>query len=248
MSATGTGEAVTEDRLLGGRVVLRQPAGGYRAAIDPVLLAASVDPACGTEVADLGCGAGAATLCLARRLVACRVTGIERDPAMAALARDNLRLNGLADRCDVVTADLATPPPLGPFEQAIANPPFLPDGAGTASPRPRRRAAGMEAGLDLAGWTAAAARLLGRGGRLTMIHRADRLDALCAALLPTFGEVVICPLWPRRGAAARRVLVRARRGARSPARLLPGLVLHEAGGGFTPEAEAILRHGAPLPL
>jgi hypothetical protein len=31
---------VTEDRLIGGRVALRQPADGYRAAIDPVFLAA----------------------------------------------------------------------------------------------------------------------------------------------------------------------------------------------------------------
>jgi tRNA1(Val) A37 N6-methylase TrmN6 len=43
------------------------------------------------------------------------------------------------------------------------------------------------------------------------------------------------------------VLVRGVRGGRAPFRLLPGLVLHQADGGFTPAAEAVLRGGAALP-
>ena len=58
---------LTEDRLLGGRVVMRQPASGYRAATDPVLLAACVAARPGMRVLDAGCGAGAAALCLADR-------------------------------------------------------------------------------------------------------------------------------------------------------------------------------------
>ena len=42
MSGPSAVPGATEDALLGGRVVLRQPAAGYRAAIDPVLLAAAV--------------------------------------------------------------------------------------------------------------------------------------------------------------------------------------------------------------
>src|SRR3546814_8190614 len=48
--------AITEDAFLGGRVKLRQPEVGYRAAIDPVLLAAAVPAVAGERVADLGCG------------------------------------------------------------------------------------------------------------------------------------------------------------------------------------------------
>ena len=45
-------------------------------------------------------------------------------------------------------------------------------------------------------------------------------------------------------APAIRVLVRARKGSRAPLALLPGLMLNDADGKPTAEAEAILRGGA----
>ena len=56
------------------------------------------------------------------------------------------------------------------------------------------------------------------------------------------------PLWPRTGQAARLLLVQGVKGGRGALRLLPGMVLHRPDGGFTPEAEAILRAGASLPM
>jgi tRNA1(Val) A37 N6-methylase TrmN6 len=44
------------------------------------------------------------------------------------------------------------------------------------------------------------------------------------------------------------VLVQAIKGSNAPLELRPGLVLHGAGNTFSPEAEAVLRHGAALPL
>jgi tRNA1(Val) A37 N6-methylase TrmN6 len=44
------------------------------------------------------------------------------------------------------------------------------------------------------------------------------------------------------------VLVQGRKGSGGPLRLLPGLVLHEAGGTYTPAAEAVLRDAAGLEL
>src|SRR5271155_1983195 len=85
---------VTDDTLLDGKVVFRQPATGYRAAIDPVLLAAAVPDAVQGRVLDLGCGAGAAMLCLARRRDDLHVVGLERDPKLAELARQNAASNG----------------------------------------------------------------------------------------------------------------------------------------------------------
>jgi tRNA1(Val) A37 N6-methylase TrmN6 len=77
---------------------------------------------------------------------------------------------------------------------------------------------------------------------LTMIHRAERLDRLLAALEGRLGEVCVYPVRPRAEAPAHRVLVRARKGSRAPLRLLPGLELHDdSGAKFTPEAEAIFR-------
>lgn len=238
----------TEDLLLDGRVRLIQPKTGYRAAIDPVLLAASVPARAGERVVDLGCGAGAVFACLAGRVAGVEVIGVERDPAMAELARRTLAANGFTGRIE--TTDLTDLP--GTWEAAqighvAANPPYLPADRADPSPDAGRAAAGVEAGSDLADWIAVARRCLRHKGTVAVVHRADRLDDILAALARGFGSVIVFPLFPKAGRDAGRVLVRAVRGGRGPLRLAPGLVLHAEDGGYTPQAEAVLR-GAPLDL
>ncbi|HYE01242.1 MAG TPA: methyltransferase domain-containing protein [Alphaproteobacteria bacterium] len=242
---------MTADRLLGGRVLLRQPAAGFRAAVDPVLLAAAVPAAPGDRVLELGCGSGAGFLCLAARVPGLEIVGAELQPEIAALAAANAAENGLAGRARILPGDLralTAEAAGGPCDHAFANPPFLPAGGGSRSPDRGRDLAGQESGAALPEWIRAAARLLRHGGSLTLIHRADRLPDILAALSPGFGAVTVFPLWPKAGREAKRVLVAGRRGSRAPARLLPGLVLHDPAGGPTAAAEAVLRDAAALPL
>lgn len=243
---------LTEDRLLGGRVLLRQPReGALRAAIDPVLLAAAVPARPGERVLEAGCGAGPGFLCLAARVTGLVVAAVERDPGLAALALANAGLNGLGpERAQVVAgdvrdADLALR--LGPCAHGFANPPWWPDGS--APPAARRRGATHAEGTDLAAWAGFLAAGVAPGGTLTVILPAARFTAGLAALEAAgCGAPVLVPLWPRAGVAAKRVILQARKGRRGPARILPGLVLHGPGQGFTAEAEAILRDGAGLAL
>jgi tRNA1(Val) A37 N6-methylase TrmN6 len=251
MSQTGPDDVTfetTEDRILGGRAVLRQPAEGYRAAIDPVLLAAAVPAKPGEQVLELGCGAGAAGLALAARLPDIRVTGLERDPDLARLCQTNIAANGMAGRVAVLAGDLLDPPPeitAGAFDHVMANPPYLEPARADLSPDPGRRAANAEGEAGLADWIAAALAALKRKGWITLIHRADRLDALINTFAGQAGAITILPLWPKAGAPAKRVILRARKGVRSPASLLPGLILHE-NSGYTAAAEAVLRDAAAL--
>ncbi|TAL01399.1 MAG: methyltransferase domain-containing protein [Rhodospirillaceae bacterium] len=239
-------EGFTDDRLLGGRVVLRQPVTGYRAAIDPVLLAAAVRAAPGARVLDAGCGTGATMFCLAARCPDVTVTGLERSTASAALGRAGIDLNSLVGRAVIVEGDLAKPPDMGAaFDIVMTNPPFGADG--TPPPDPGRAVAHQEGDLDLAAWVRACLNRLKPKGRLVMIHRADRLSEVLSALRGRgAGDIRILPIYPKAGEAARRVIVDAGKGRRSPDTLLPGLVLHEPSGGFTPAAEAVLRDGAAL--
>jgi tRNA1(Val) A37 N6-methylase TrmN6 len=237
---------VGEDRLLGGAVRLRQPRHGYRVAIDAVLLAAAVPAADGDEVADLGAGVGAAALCLLARCPGCRVTGFELQPGLAALAAENARLNGVADRFSVVAADIAGLPPdrHGRFDCVMANPPFLPKAR--ADVNAGADPATVEDGAALADWVGAALALVRPKGTVAFMHRADRLDELLSLLRCGAGGIVVAPLWPRLGAPAKRVVVRARRGVRAPLVLASGLVLHDGGGCYTREAERVLRGAQPL--
>lgn len=239
--------ATTTGALLGGRLAFEQPAAGYRAAIDPVLLAASV-PCAARSALELGAGAGAATLCLAARCPSLAIAAVERDPVMARLARRNLVANAMAGRVSVIEADIGTlgHEAHGRFGVVFFNPPYEPAARASPSPHPRKRAANVESDAGIAAWIAIAARMLRPRGAVRLIHRADRLHEVLAALAPRFGDIAVLPLWPRAGMPARRILVAARLGARGGAQLLPGLVLHEADGSFAAPAQAVLRDGAGL--
>lgn len=243
---------VTSDALLGGRVRLYQPRHGYRVAIDPVLLAATVPVVRGDRVLDIGCGVGAASLCLAFREPGCRISGVEINRDLVRLAVENVTVNGMAGRIDVMLGDLVRPPSRlapGSFHHAMANPPYLEDGRATPPPNAGKALANVEGDVRLGDWLRFALMMVRPGGTVTLIHRADRLDAVLAELHGRTGGIVVYPLWPDRShRPAKRVLIRAVKGSATPLRLAAGMILHESGGAYSEAAEQVLRHGAALPL
>lgn len=239
---------VTHGHLLARRVRYAQPITGFRTGIEPVLLAAAVPARPGERVLEAGTGAGAALLCLAARVPGVHGLGIERDRSLAALAERNFADNGWAERIAVLAADIAEVPDLGTFDHACANPPWHSPG-GTASPEAAREAAKRSAAGLLELWADRLARGLRRGGTLTLILPAGSLRCGLAALSAAdCGSESLLPLWPKPGSSARSMLIRGAKARAGPSRMLPGLTLHRAEGGYTDEAEAILRGGAPLPI
>lgn len=242
---------LTRDGFLGGRVALWQPRKGYRAAIDPVLLAAFAPAAQGMRVLDFGCGAGAAGFCLAVRVPGIELHGLERRPEYLDLARRNAAGNGVAFVAHA--GDVLRPPAelrAAAFDLVLTNPPFHP-AAASAAPDAGRDAANR-AEITPGAWIAAALRRLRPGGALALVHLPARLPEILAALDGPAGAIEILPVLPREGRPASRVLVRARKGRRAAASLLAPLVLHagEAHAGdrdsYAPEAAAVLRGGAAL--
>ena len=236
--------APTEDRLLDGRLRLKQPARGYRAGLDAALLAAACDAGEGARVIEAGCGAGAALLTAAARRPGASFTGVERDADALALALENIALNGLEGRVAVVGANVAFPfAKLGlePFDAAMANPPFFDDPGALRAPSPAKRGAWI-ADDGLGAWTRFLTKSVRPGGTITVIHRADRLADLLALLGEKAGSFQIRPVQPFADAPAKRVLVRAVKSGKAPLVILPALVLHpREGAKHTDEAEAILR-------
>jgi tRNA1(Val) A37 N6-methylase TrmN6 len=231
--------------LLGGRVIHRQPGQGHRTGIEPVLLAASLPARPGERVLEGGSGSGAGLLCLAARVPGVTGLGVDIDPALAEIARANAAANGFAG-LGFVAADLAAWRAEGAFDHAMANPPWH-EGAATPSPEAGKALAKRaEAGL-FAAWARALARPLRHRGTLTFVVGAGRLAEVLAAFgAAGCGSLAVLPLWPRAGEAARLVLARGVKGGRGPFRLLPGLALHRAEGGFTEAAEAVLRDGGAV--
>ena len=244
MAEVGT----TLDAMLDGRVRLLQPKAGYRASIDPVLLAAAVDARPGMSILDAGAGGGAVALCLLARVPDLAVAALERDPSAADLLRRNVALNGANDAIEALEGDLFDPPlalKSRSFDWVISNPPFYRAGSHTRSPFPGRAGAhGTE--QTPAAWVKACLRRVRPNGRLALIVPASDLIEIAASLLDKASAATIYPVRPRHGEAAKRVVVVARKGGRSGAVVAPALVLHEDDGGWTKAANAVLRHARPL--
>jgi tRNA1(Val) A37 N6-methylase TrmN6 len=242
--------ALSHGWLLGGRVRHQQPRTGHRTGLEPVLLAAAVPARAGAHVLEGGTGSGAGLLCLAARVPGITGMGIERDPALVAIARANVAANAFAGLA-IVQADLtaAWPEEALPrvtFDHAFANPPWH-DAAGTISPDAGREAARRGAPGLLEQWVASLVRPLRHHGSLTLALSAGLLPAALAACQAAgCGSPAVLPLWPKAGREAKLLLLQSVKGGRGPSRLLPGLVLHAPDAGFTDAADAILRGGAAL--
>ncbi len=241
----------SEDAVLGGRLRLRQPLTGHRVGHDAILLAAATDGRTGEHAVDLGAGVGAAGLALAARIPGLKVTLVEIDPALCALASGNAQLNNMADRVSAMAADaedadaLATAG-IGNVDRVLMNPPFHDATRQNLSPDPRRRLAHAAAPGLLPRWVASAARLLKPQGVLTLIWRADALAEVQRDLAAEFGGIGVLPVYPRPDAPAIRVLVRAVKSDGGVGVTYPGLVLNERDDRPTAAAEAVLRGGGTL--
>ena len=249
-AVTFTPDQLSHDAFLCGRLHLWQPLKGYRAATDPVLLAAACPAKPGQTVLDLGCGAGAAALCLGLRVPGLQLYGLELQEPYATLARRNATENHLP--LHVETGDLTAMPAALKFgfDHVITNPPYY-NSTGSPSPNAARDTA-LRAETPISLWIEAAARRLSPGGWLTLIAGADSLPEILSALAPRLGSAAVLPLAPRTGRPALRILLRARKTGRAAFRLLAPFVLHDGPAhdgdreSYTPKAQAILRELADL--
>lgn len=243
----------TQDAFLGGRLMIEQPRSGYRAGLDPVLLAASIPAKTGQSILELGCGVGTALCCLAARIPQLRLWGIERQKQLAQLARDNLVRNAVEG--SIVEADLQSPPDIlraQSFDHILANPPFFDRTQGTrAHEATKESGRGQDTPLQL--WVDFASKRLVPQGFAHFLINAAQLPELLSAVHAGPFAAQAWPIAARAQRPAKTVIVRLRKGGKTPFSLNAPIILHrgEAHAGDTapkyhPQIEEVLRHGAAL--
>ena len=247
-------EALTHDDFLGGQIQIWQPRKGYRAGVDPVILAASVPAKAGQTVLELGCGVGVASLCLAARVPGLHVTGVEMQADYAALAHRNGSENELPFA--VITADLrALPSDLRQrrFDHVMMNPPYFDRSTGTASDNAGKDIA-FGGDTPLQTWLEVGAKRVGPRGYLTLIQRMERLPDVVQALDGRLGSIVVRPIAGRAARPPELFLLQARQEGRTPFRMAPTLIMHDGDShagdreSYRADVAAVLRSGAELPI
>lgn len=234
--------------VLNKRLKLRHSAAGFKTSIDSVLLAAACPAKAGDHVLDMGCGVGGAGLCVLTRIDGVQLTGVEIQKDHAELARYNAKTNDKGEACEFICSDIRDYNNENTFHHVICNPPYLEAGAHLRSPSIEKATAMGHDDKDVSvkDWIDVAYNAMKSNGSLSMIHRADKTDKIITALGKRFGAVEIIPLWPRQGEDAKRVIIRAIKHRKSPARLHAGLILHDENGEYTEAAEKILRGARAL--
>lgn len=217
----------------------------FRFGTDSLLLADFVPLRGAKRGVDLGCGSGILTLLPALRSEALHMTGLELQAEAAAAARENLALNGLAERCAILEGDLRRCReifPAGGFDLVLSNPPYFKEGSGAASPRAERAAARSESCCSLEELCAAAAWLLRTGGCFCLVHRPERLSELCCRLSAAGLEPKRLRFAANRAESAPSlVLLEARRGGRPGLTVEPTLFLRGPDGAESEELRRICR-------
>ncbi|MBC8131484.1 MAG: methyltransferase domain-containing protein [Deltaproteobacteria bacterium] len=240
----------TVDTLLRGRVTLLQPLRGFRSSLDPVLLAAFLQPPFGRFI-DIGCGTGALSFLLAAADQDASGVGVEIQPRLATLATAGLARNDFAQRVEILHADIRAVsgrPPLAHamFDLVATNPPYRIVSAGLPSPDPERAQANHEVSLRLDEWLDNATALVKPNGRVGVVYPAERMADLLEGLrhrglMPARLRLV----QPRADKPPSRVLIEARVGGRAEPLLEMPLVLHDQTGGYTAEMKSMLGDVSP---
>ena len=247
-------ENTTCDAFLGGALQILQPKNGYRAATDPVFLAASISASAGESVLELGCGVGVAMLCLCHRIPGLKITGLEIQPDYAELARQNARDNRID--AGIITGNLEKMPNQlrdQAYDHVIFNPPYY-DALKVSVPENDGKSQAHVMRLSFDDWIFAGMKRLKPKGRLTFIHRTEILPQALSALHRVAGDIIIKPLLSRNDQPAKRVIITCRKGTKGPAVLLPALVIHKDNehaqdmGTYSDVAQSVLRDAWALSL
>ncbi len=236
---------VTTDTFFNGRIRVRQRGTGYRFSIDAALLALHAEPGKGERVLDIGTGCGIIPLLLAHRHPeAGTITGVEVQPALAALAGRNVRENGMENRIRIVCQDAATLSgrSLGaPFDLAVTNPPYRKADSGRINPDTERAVARHELRIDLPILLDAVRRMVRTGGRVAVIYAAERTaELLCGMRERNLEPKILRPILSTARADAKLVLVEGRKAARPGLRITAPFVVYRDDGRYTDQARRAL--------
>jgi len=215
---------------------------GYRFSVDSLLLYNFVNLVRVNNIADLGTGSGIVGILLAKKYADARVALFEIQESLIRLAQNNLAINCLEDRVEVVGCDLRSLPASGlsggKHDLVVSNPPFRVIKSGRLNISEEKAIARHEMKLSLSELIEAASFLLRAKGRLCMIYHPGRLSELIRVLSEKDCEPKrLRFVHSNRSSEAKMVLVEAVKGGRRGLKVELPLYIYGDNGDYSEEME-----------
>ncbi|MGD8243356.1 MAG: tRNA1(Val) (adenine(37)-N6)-methyltransferase [Desulfobacterales bacterium] len=235
---------ITADSFYDGRLKISQGLTGYRFSIDAVLLAHLIKLRQGDRhVVDFGTGCGIVPLLLAYRHANLKICGVELQPALADLARENVKANGFGDRIRIIENDLQmlNPRNLGfSADVIVSNPPYRQADSGRINPNEQRALARHEIALTLEGLLRAVRRVLRTGGYFWTIYPSQRIPEMISRMQhfniePKYMRLI----YSRQASEAKLALVAGVKAARAGFAVGPPLVIYADARRYSAEVQAM---------
>ena len=240
----------TKDSFLGGGIRIWQPKKGYRAGIDPILLAASVNVSAGQKVLDLGCGVGTASFAIGYRVKNVELYGIEIQKVFADLADLNSKENGIEFQVECADiSKLSSNITSKNFDHVIANPPYF-DRKSSVRGINISKEKSFGDTRPISEWLKVAAKRAKPKGFVHFIVRSDRLMEIFTNMPNSLGSLVITPVISRKNENAKLTILHAKKNGRAGFIISSPIVLHPQKSDirekYIPEVDKVLRNGASL--
>jgi len=232
------------DTFFNGKIKVMQTQAGYRFSIDAVLLAYQAGPRSGDKIVDLGAGCGIISLIIAFRRPDVRIYAVELQPQLAELTAANVNQNRLADRIDVLCADmkmLNRKMTAGPLDLIVCNPPYRRPGSGRLNQDSQRAIARHEIKANLGDVLQTARRMLRTAGRLVTIYPAERTTDILSQMRKEHIEPkLIRMVHSSPDAEARLILVEGVKEGRPGLKVASALTIYDQKGDYTAEVKQML--------
>ncbi|MBZ8176143.1 tRNA1(Val) (adenine(37)-N6)-methyltransferase [Staphylococcus delphini] len=171
------------------------------------------------------------------------ITGVEIQPQLVNMAARSIRYNHLEDRITMVEMDInALIQAYAPaqFDLITCNPPYFKANQTNQHQLEAHKIARHEIFCTLDDCLRVSNHLLKEGGRIVMVHRAERMLDLFESMRHYRIEPKrLHMIYSKPGKAAQTIVVEGRKGGRQGLDIAPPFYIYDAQGDYTPEMKEI---------
>ncbi|MBQ3076154.1 MAG: methyltransferase [Clostridia bacterium] len=219
---------------------------GFSFGTDAVLLSGFIQPRKNSVGVEFGSGTGIIPLLLSMHKEFQKIYALEIQPDYAALARENIALNGFSHKVEVIEGDLKEAKRLIPFyvDFVFTNPPYMKKETGKVNDNEKKRIARHEIYCDIDDVCRSAASLLQDKGDFYCVYRLARMAELFSAMRQADLEPKnIIFVTPKPDSSPDLILVRGVKGAKPELKSRPPFIIQDATGERTEETRLLYEKG-----